>query len=194
MNKQELRHARFNNSRLINLVEELAKLEFWQERLEKRLKFSRMENDEFISELLFTLLENRIIESNPDTLDELYEKWHKLLEDDKEKCEIVKSRFKQLTDLMESLQLNYKEFKIEGVSHLYGLWSFVKYCSDKNVVLKDIRESLQTMFFTMKIKERETDPIKDEAIKLYKHSMSHSTKSKTQRQKRVKALIQYCDL
>lgn len=189
LNKQELRHARFSNSRLINLVEELTRLEFWQERLGKRLKFSRMENDEFISELLFTLLEDEIIESHPIVLDGLYKKWSDLLENDNEKYEDVKNRFIQLTNLMESLQLEYERFKIGGVSHLYGLWLFVIFCSNNNVVPEDIRGRLQSMFFRMRNKEQE-----DEAIKLYKNSMSQRTKSKTQRQKRVSALIQYCGL
>ncbi|HDX9589495.1 TPA: DUF262 domain-containing protein [Bacillus pseudomycoides] len=189
LNPQELRHAKYNNSNLICLVEELTNLEFWQARLGENLKFSRMENDEFISELLFTLLEDELIESKPNVMDELYEKWYVLLQKDEEKCEDVKQRFILLTQLMQGLDLDYEGCKIKGVSHLYGLWSFIKHCLENSIEIDRVKQPLQTMFHMLRNKERE-----NEAIKLYKHSMSHSTKSKHQRRKRMNALIQYCNL
>ncbi|MCU5584461.1 DUF262 domain-containing protein [Bacillus toyonensis] len=189
LNPQELRHAKYNNSNLIRLVEELTSLEFWKARLGENLKFSRMENDEFISELLFTLLEDELIESKPAVMDVFYEKWSEQLQKDEEKCKDVKKRFIVLTELMQELDLDYEGLKIKGVSHLYGLWSFVKHCSENKIGIDRIKQPLQIMFNLIKNKELET-----EAIKMYKESMSHSTKSKHQRRKRMNALIRYCDL
>src|ERR1017187_379134 len=71
---QELRNAKYHGTPFLALVQRLTTVPFWAARL-KNVDVSRMEDQEFISELLFVLLENGPLEALPPIIDALYEKY-----------------------------------------------------------------------------------------------------------------------
>src|SRR5699024_5769366 len=71
---QELRNAKYNDSILLKTIKTLVKDDFWHDKL-ARLKSVRMEDVEFISELFFIILEDKVLDSSQKVLDELYNKY-----------------------------------------------------------------------------------------------------------------------
>ena len=69
-----LRNAKYNDSILLKTIKKLVKDAFWNDKL-SRLKSVRMEDIEFISELFFVVLENKVLDSSPKVLDDLYGKY-----------------------------------------------------------------------------------------------------------------------
>ncbi|TKI26310.1 DUF262 domain-containing protein [Bacillus cereus] len=187
LNDQELRNAKYNNSKLIETVRDLAGIDFWKIRLGDVVETFRMEDDEFISELMFTLLEDSTIDAKPITLDLLYEKWDKGFNKTPNLKDDVSNRFKEITQFLTELEINYEEYKIKGVSHLYGLWGFAIYCIKHSISPIVVKDKLDEFFKLLRSGHLE---IKE--AQLYKNSMSYSTKSKGQREKRINSLIKFC--
>ncbi|WP_043890776.1 DUF262 domain-containing protein [Paenibacillus sp. Aloe-11] len=189
LNRQELRHAQYNNSKIIKLVQDLSKIDYWKIRASEYLDTSRMEDDEFISELLFTLLEDDVVDSKPETLDTLYSNWNKTLIENDDIFKKVTEEFKTITAFLEGLTLDYKAYKIEGVSHLYGLWGLSTNCVRKNIPPERIKVKLLEFFSLLRNKDYSNEPIRQ-----YKNSMSYNTRSKGQRQRRLNALVIFCEI
>lgn len=188
LNNQELRNARFNQSYLLEEIKGLAEHTFWKLRLEK-LKEERMENDEFISELFFLIAEGKLIDSSPSEVDELYKKYANI--DDADIDNVV-SRFMVITDFIESLKLDYDKLKkLYRTTHLYGLFSFAWYCIENKITPNDVKcklNSLYTEYFGRNSKEP------SDALKAYKESCSSKTRSKAQREKRLGAIKEFCEI
>ncbi|WP_419873096.1 DUF262 domain-containing protein [Candidatus Pristimantibacillus sp. PTI5] len=183
LNPQELRNAKFHDSRLLAIVDELLQMDFWVQRT-KGLEVERMEDKEFISELLLTMLENNLFDSNQEVMDNLYVKWtREQISDDQIEL------FKEITRFMEQLELDYNKYKINGVSHMYGLWCFAHHCVLLGVDVEEIKETVHNMYKGLRMKQSE-----DLFIQQYKKSMESRTKSKSQRINRLNALLGYCGL
>ncbi|WP_348731192.1 DUF262 domain-containing protein [Rheinheimera texasensis] len=183
LNGQELRKSNYYNSPLLKVVNNICETHiFWKSRLSVATDLSRMEDQEFVSELIFALNEDKIYSSSPEIIDKKYEEYSKF--DDNWASEITE-KFNEVTNLMENFNINYDEFRISGVSHLYGLWllSIEKYKSrdDSNI-------STELSVFFEKLR---TQPITDDYIREYKLSMSSGTKMQTQRARRRDALLKY---
>lgn len=72
---QELRHARFDGW-FINEAETESDNDFWWDiKVSTKAKDKRMRNVQFISELLFVILEQRVVGFNQDYIDEMYAKY-----------------------------------------------------------------------------------------------------------------------
>ncbi|MBB3109098.1 hypothetical protein FHS18_001150 [Paenibacillus phyllosphaerae] len=183
LNPQELRKAKYHNSHLLQVIEHLLKIDFWIERT-KGLDLARMEDQEFISEILFTVLENTLFDSNQTVLDTLYEKWtkDKITEDDLE-------TFERVTEFLKDLDLDYEKYKITGVSHIYGLWCFANYCILNDVDVHAVKDKIHNMY--KRLRSKKTD---DPFTQQYKKSMESRTKSRSQRVNRLNALLGFCDL
>lgn len=69
-----MRNAKYNDSILLKTIKKLVKDAFWNDKL-SRLKSVRMEDIEFISELFFVVLENKVLDFSPKVLDDLYGKY-----------------------------------------------------------------------------------------------------------------------
>jgi hypothetical protein len=192
LNKQELRNARYSQTDLMKMIRNLNNIQFWQTRLKNVVEVSRMEDEEFISELLFTMLEE-IIDAKPETLDSLYTKWVDSFQGDDNAIKSTKREFKKITTFLESLDINYNEHKVQGVSHLYGLWGFSISCIKKSINPKDVKDLLDQFFRILRDNSLETKS-KDQNIAQYKDSMSYNTKSKGQRIKRINSLLNYCGI
>ncbi|MBP2245188.1 DUF262 domain-containing protein [Paenibacillus xylanexedens] len=189
LNNQELRHAKYNKTKLLETIQELSNIPFWKTRAQQYLDITRMEDDEFVSELVFAILENELFDSKPETLDKLYAKWDAKLASNPNLIEDLRDKFNVYTNYMQSLDLAYESLKIEGVSHLYGLWSFSMACANSEVPLSEIKSKVNEFFIELREKNFNEDSIKE-----YKNSMSYNTKSKGQRTRRLKALLQFCNI
>lgn len=185
---QELRNAKYHSSPLMLSIKDLIQNEYWRDRF-GRLKSERMEDEEFISELFFLTAENEFFDSTPQTIDNLYEQYSQ-----KSQSEIngVTERFIQNTQSIIKLNFNYDELKkLNWTTHLYGLYSIVWYCSNREIDADAIREPL-TELYTEYFKKTSTEYSAD--LKAYKNSCSSRTRSKDQRKKRLEALLKYCGL
>ncbi|MFJ7858949.1 DUF262 domain-containing protein [Peribacillus sp. NPDC097206] len=185
LNPQELRNAKYSETNFLKLVKTLSESIFWKERLTDVVEISRMEDEEFISELIFTILEGTI-DAKPSIIDSLYEKWYERINVDQSLELVINEKFSEVTDFMQNLNLNYEFYKIKGISHLYGLYGFSKHCVENQIDYKNIIQKTNEFFTLFKQNDDDLDIIK------YKNSMSYSTKSKGQRNKRINALISYC--
>ena len=178
---QELRNAKHHGTPFLELVQRLAKTTFWKERLGS-VDVSRMEDQEFVSELLFVLLEKGPLGADPRVIDELYEKYTASLTDWK----TVEKEFIAVSDFMEKLSLDYDGYSIRGVSHLYGLWCFSWYVNTKSIQPGAVSPALMKFF-----KELRSTPLSREVAE-YKKTMSSNTKSVSMRERRLEALVQFC--
>lgn len=178
---QELRRAGFYGTPLLNHVEEYAGTPFWAERLE-HVDVKRMEDREFISEILFYLLENSPLKSDQKELDKLYAKYKKADVD----WSAVTKQFEQTTNYMDSLGVKYKERKVNGVSHLYALWGVSKHCCENGIAADDIAVKLDSFYQGLR-----ADPDSNDFFFAYKKSMASSTRDKGARVRRINALIDY---
>ncbi|WP_421288613.1 DUF262 domain-containing protein [Aeromonas veronii] len=178
---QELRRSQFYSNPILITIEMLSKHDFWKERL-SHVDVKRMEDIEFISELVFNLLEKDHFSSDQNTLDGLYGRYSKAdVNWDK-----IKAIFIETTNFMNSLNLNYSRLKINGVSHLYAIWCFSKYCLEHQLTASKVKKKLHSFYERLR-----AAPDEDERLVIYKKSMSSATKMKSQRTRRVDSLIQY---
>ncbi len=176
---QELRHAKYGGSKFYNIIQELTVQHAWKGIFDKILETERKEDEEFVSELVFYVLEEKLTAYTKETLDNLYEKWEK--KDVSAGIEL----FKNTSSYIEKYKLDYDSLKIEKVSHLYAIWvvSFLAYTQkvDNTVV----SEALEDFYLTY---------IKDKSIyemAEYKKSMSSNTKGTASRSRRIKAVIDF---
>lgn len=183
LNGQELRHSNYYDSSLLKLAYRLSKGQFWSGRLETTDK-ARMEDVEFVSELLFALIEGSELTATDDDLNTLYEKYAKIENFDWAEIE---RRFEEVTAFMSGLGLRYEEYKIYGVSHLYGIWLFSMVCVSSGVSPDDVSPKLFEFFSMIRDRNYSSPEASD-----YKQSMSNRTKFKGQRAKRKRALAAYC--
>lgn len=181
LNGQELRKSVYHGSTLLLLVEKLADSEFWRERLEKT-DVARMEHYEFVSEIIFQLIEGSPLHANQQELDRLYEKYTNETVDWDE----LEKYFNEVTEYIRSMDINYDKYRVGGVSHLYGLWCLANKCVLEDVPVSKVRQRLVDFFEELRSQE-----IEDEDVDSYKKSMSARTKDQGQRKRRLAALWNY---
>ncbi|KJG10155.1 DUF262 domain-containing protein [Photobacterium kishitanii] len=181
---QELRRAGFYGTDLLNTIESIASNSiFWKKRL-KNVDIKRMEDREFISEILFYMLEDNYLNSDQSVLELLYSKYSKsnLIIDWHE----VRYNFDKYTQVMSDLDLNYSGFKISGVSHLYAIWCLSIYLYENEIDPVLVRIKLNEFYSLLR-----TEPDSLDDVSQYKNSMSSGTKGRAQRRRRVQSLINY---
>jgi len=177
---QELRRANFYGTDLLNNVEDFSRTPFWVDRLE-HVDVKRMEDREFISEILFYMLEKEPLKSDQDELDKLYTKYTQ--PDNLIDWEDAKANFLHITTYMKNLNLDYAKHKISGVSHFYAIWGVSIYFSELGVKAEHIGQQLDEFYSIL----RSGGPL-GENQEIYKKSMSSSTRMKSARVKRFDAL------
>lgn len=179
---QELRNAKFHNTPFYSLVQECSNVVFWQPQLEK-LERNRLEHHEFISELLFVIVENQIFASDRVAIvDELFSKYANQPDFDKDD---VRKKFEQISLIIESFNLNFEKHRVYGVSHLYGIFGLAWVLKRRNITIDKIDEKLE-LFFSL---------LRDKADNLntreYQLSMDAGTKSRARRVRRINALLTF---
>ena len=184
LTNQELRNAKYNQTKFYSLIKNCSSIDFWDTLLDK-LEKNRLEHLEFVSELLFIILENKIFASdNAKIIDDLYEKYSKI---DLNIDEII-THFKRISEMMESFSLNYEKYKIYGVSHLYGLFGLAWTLDKRDIHIKDISEKLNSFYELLRKKSEEPNIVE------YRTSMSAGTKSKARKLKRINSLLSFLEL
>jgi len=177
---QELRHAQYGETILYKTINVLAQDNPWKEMLNRILETERMEDREFISELLFVILENKIIAYTKESLDDLYKKWAST------DLEQYKKAFMNYMNYVEMLDLPYEDLKINKVSHLYAVWILSILAENEDIDPKQVRSILIDFY------ERYNRNEEGEFFINYKKSMSSNTKGTASRNRRVQALVDYC--
>lgn len=181
---QELRHAQYHSSNLLKTVRLLAEIPFWKQRL-KVTEVSRMEDQEFISEIIFVLLEGVPLEADQRILDQLYGKYTSQPVDWSTRTH----DFEAVTDIMNKFDLEYDRLKIGGMSHLYGIWCLAHYCYLNKISPDQIKTTLSGLFEHLRGSDDH-----DDTVELYRKSMSFNTRSRAQRVRRLNALLKYTGL
>lgn len=179
---QELRNAKFRNSQFYNLVEKCSKIEFWKNSLSK-LERNRLEHHEFISELLFVILENQFFASDKvEIIDSLFSKYSS---SDNLNTEKTFTEFEEITKIIQGFNLDLEKYSIFGVSHLYGLFGLAWHIFKNNIVIPEIDIKLDSFYTDLRAKKT------NEFAKDYQISMNAGTKSRARRIRRISALLEY---
>lgn len=182
LTSQELRNAKFHNSIFYSLVRECSDITFWQPQLDK-LERNRLEHHEFISELLFVILENQIFASDKTVIiDDLFTKYATEVSFDKDE---IRKKFEEITATLESFNLDFEKHRIYGVSHLYGLFGLAWVMKRNNIVISDISLRLESFFTLLRNKSDDIN------TKEYQLSMNAGTKSRSRRIRRINALLSF---
>ena len=178
---QELRHAQYGDTEMYRIIEELAKVGEWKNIYERVLEIDRMEDEEFVSELLFLMLEKKILAYTKESLDDLYEKWAN---------QIGVSEKEKYIDIMKYISkfnLNYEKLKIAKVSHLYAIWAVAILGFEQNIDAEELGKAISVFYENYLMKKD------DYSIEEYKKSMSSATKGIASRRKRINALLTHCE-
>lgn len=181
---QEFRKAMYSQYDLYKLLTELPSVSPFDKIL-IRLDKNRYEDIEYCSELFFSIVEGKVIDSNKSQLDALYKKYFHDEMLDRAKLIEFEAKFKQtaaiLTHLLSDMQLYFKT----SVSHVYAMWMFACYIQNEG---KDVSLYTQSFneFYT-KVKKKVNEPF----IQKYIQSMQQATKSFVYRKKRYEALLGY---
>lgn len=177
---QELRHAKYGESKLYIVIDNLVEKNVWKQMFSEILEVDRMEDKEFMSELLFLVLEKKIVSYTRDTLDEFYAKW---------KASISDEQIAQCLSIMKyisNLELDYRKYKINRVSHLYAIWGIAMTALNQGVEPDTLSQVLNAFYENYRGKR--DCPGAEE----YKKSMSSDTKGQFSRRRRINALVNFC--
>ncbi|WP_316824719.1 DUF262 domain-containing protein [Pedobacter miscanthi] len=127
---QELRHARYNGWFITEAENESEDDFWWDVRVNSSAKEKRMRNVQFISELLFVLIENKIVGFSQDHIDEMYATFDDVtVEVDEEAFDedefLAKKRFiKSYLRAMEAENNSISQYG-KTANNLYVLWSLI---------------------------------------------------------------------
>lgn len=186
LTRQELRNAKYADSKLISCIKELTQEQFWNDKL-SRLKSVRMEDIEFISELLFLVMEGKILESSQDVLDNLYEK-HK---NSQEGIDSARKEFEEIIVFIEALDLDYTVNKrLCWTTHLYSLFSLAWQLHRMDISPSSIKKAIGDFYTEYFSRGAQYTG----ALEKYKEASSSRTRSDTQRRNRLSALLDYCQI
>ncbi|HDR2513944.1 DUF262 domain-containing protein [Enterobacter ludwigii] len=186
LNGQELRNAKYHQTNFYQSVVELSQIPFWQKTL-NHVDKKRMEDKEFISELVFTLLENQVFGATQDIIDELYEKY---CPQNQDLYIPALQEFQHVTSYLQEMDIDFKTYKANGVSHLYGFFNYAIHCHKNSIPVEYASDVLKRFLDSLWDKGNNDN---EELRKEYRKTMSSSTKSKSQRNKRIEVLISLLD-
>lgn len=178
---QELRNAQYHWSNITIAVDKLSEMPFWKSRLDVTDR-NRMEDKEFCAECLLSVFMDDVIGSSQRVLDELYDQYCNFDFDD------ALDRAKELTEDIERVGIDYHQFKITGVSHLYGIWGLALTLAKNGDSVSNFSYELNQFFTALRDRSIEDDDVKNE----YRKSMNSRTKERFMRVKRVNSLLQAC--
>lgn len=180
LNRQELRNAKYGQTKLLELIKNLADDEYWKNKLKKT---TRMQNLEFISEIFFTSINGDVRATTNDELDNLYEQYQS-----QNDFNSMKETFNTILDELKSLPIDFNKYKrLCSPTHLYTLFSLAQQISKKTITIKkeNINKFYEEYFYHY-----------DENNKYlldYYTASSNGTHSLKCRQIRLGALIEYCN-
>lgn len=186
LNRQELRKARYANTPIMTVIQKLTENDYWRDKL-ARLKIERMEDEEFVSELLFLILDKHVLDSSPDTLDSKYEEY----KNNAAALEQGQKEFECIIDFIKQLSIDYEKCKrLFWTTHLYTLFSVAWYCVEKKISADQIAKPINEFYVIYFSRDTNYEG----ALKEYKDASSSRTRSAIQRNHRMKAVLKYCNV
>lgn len=183
LTKQELRNAKFSQSAFWKLLKDESSTGYFSDKL-GRLDKNRMEDLEFISELYFMVLEKHPLDSNPDKIDSLYDKYA----NDIESLNNAQVEFSRITTLLGNLNISYNNKRIYGTTHLYTIFSLGWHMVTKHIDISDIDRQVNAFYREYFSRSHDHD------IESYRRGCSSRTRSESRRLERLNALLSYCGL
>lgn len=187
LNPQELRKANFYDTIMYQSIEGLRTDEFLSELLSK-LNKNRLEDVSFITEIFLLFITGKVMDGNDTQIDSDFKDIVDEVDEDKS-AEIIES-ITAVKDIVRNFNLDYDEYRIRGVSHLYALW-YLAFYIHKNGISFEEQEILQLKHF---FEELRSENRKNENVVEYHKSMQSASKSRYSRRKRVAALLNYFEL
>ena len=181
---QELRNAKFSGSELLKVIRECSQSQFWKP-LIARLDVKRMEDLEFVSELLFVLLKNQPLDGSQRALDDFYATYA-----NSDELPAIKARFLATTELMAEFSKGNMDLVKPGISHVYGVWTFAVHMHINNKPLRSWSAKLADFYEKFFNSDLTAAP----QLEAYKLSVTYRTRTKGQRVKRLNALLEYVDV
>jgi len=183
---QELRKAKYFNTLLMQIVEELTATIDWTKL--GKVNVNRMQDFEFVSELIFFLLEKEPMDaSSRDNIDAYYDKWSQQLTE--ELASQIRDIFIKCVNFINSMKLNFDKYKIKGVSHYYALFGLAYFCVEENVLVESISDKIANFYDVLR-----GNNASNSDVQAYRESMQSNTRSKGQRIRRINALKTFCQL
>lgn len=181
LNAQELRKAQYYDTILYNDIIKYRNDKFILS-LTYKLNKNRLEDIGFLTELFLLTINNKIYDGNENVIDKIFSEVVEIYD---ERCsKKINKNFIQIKDIVESWQLDYAKYKIEGVSHLYAIWYIALYLFN-NKYSYDIAEKLNNFYTDLRGSKTFPETI------IYQESMQSASRYKSSRTKRVKALLKY---
>lgn len=178
---QELRHAKYGETKFYKVIEGVASNCCWTDIFNNILEVERMENHEFVSELMFIIINKKIGDYTKSTLDKLYEQCeNNYVENNSQEVVAVSNYIKEMN-------LDYDRLNIKKVGHLYAIWA-IAYLANQNGIGSDKLGNALNSFYERYMEDKNYN----DCTKNYKISMSAGTKGRSSRIRRVNALVEYC--
>lgn len=185
LNSQELRNAQFYDTRLYNDIVDYRN-DVRIKKLTAKLNKNRMEDLGFITELFLLTLTRQVFEGKDAEIDRIFSTNEELY--DEQKSSEVKEKFERVLNTFMDIDIDLAKFSIEGVSHLYALWYLAMVMEEKNINADSVKVQLNDFFSDLR------DEKLIEEVQTYKQSMQSASKSKSARNRRVKALLDYLNI
>ena len=186
LTRQELRNAKYSESELLTTLRELAADKFWAEKL-VRVKSVRMEDIEFISELFFVVVEDKINDSLPSILDRLYDRYSS----DHETIISAKAEFMAIIDYLKEMNIDYATNKrLCWTTHLYSLFTLAKELRKEGHIPTVYTDKINQFYAQYFAK----GAVYQGCLQKYKDASSSRTRSESQRKNRLSAIMEYCGL
>lgn len=184
---QEFRKAQYNSTPLYNTLQILPSVEPMNALL-YRLDKVRFEDVEFCSELFFSLIEGRAIDSNKNSLDGLYKKYCVTSPISNANLRKYTKLYDETCTTLKVLLKGFNMYYRNSVSHLYALWLTTVKINQKKIDPQSLAPKLRE--FYKKVKSKDDNKF----VIAYNQSTSQRTKSQGSRQKRVDALVGYLEI
>ncbi len=186
LTRQELRNAKFAETPILTAVKDLAAKNFWVDKL-SRLKSVRMEDVEFVSELFFLVLEGKILDSSQNVLDELYDKYRNKTEE----IELAKVKFEKVVEYIEGLEIDFSTLKrLCWTTHLYSLFSLAWKLEILGIRVEEKKDDIKRFY----VEYFSKDTTYEGCLRKYKDAASSRTRSESQRNNRLQALLDFCGI
>ena len=182
LNAQELRKAQYYDTLLYSDIAEYRN-DIYLKKLTAKLEKNRMEDIGFITELYIMTVYNSIFDGNENEIDRVFDELSQKY--DYQMSKKVKARFESIKTVLEKWSLNYEEYHIEGVSHLYALWYLAMYVVDNLLPEDEIRTKMVEFYTDLRSDNKIPQTI------IYQQSMQSASRSKSSRRKRVNAILAY---
>ena len=181
LNAQELRKAQYYDSLLYNDIISYRNDEFVSI-LTAKLNKNRLEDIGFLTEIFLMTVKEEILDGNENSIDKIFSDISEVY--DEELSSQVMDKFEKIKNVIKEWNLDYSQYWIEGVSHLYAVWYVALYII-KNKNESNIKDNLTNFY-----KDLRGDKINPQNL-IYQQSMQSASRSKSSRKKRVNAILDF---